>query len=98
MGISLITRETLKEVLHFGVFVFITAVTTMLIWNIPTFFAGRFLGAQAVAFLSISLLLLEQVQRIAGGFGFSLIPVAGKYGALGEMDKLQILAVKGTKY
>ena len=53
LGLTIITKQTAKEVMHFGVFVFITAVTTMLLWNIPTFFAGRFLGAQAVAFLSL---------------------------------------------
>lgn len=98
LSISSIDKATVKKVMHFSVFVLIMAVTTMLIWNIPMFLAGRFYGLQAVAFLSLPLLLLEQIQRVSGGFGFSLIPVAGKYEALGKAEMLRVLTVKGTKY
>ncbi len=98
LGISMITMDTAKEVMSFSIFVLIMGVTTMLIWNIPTFFAGRFYGAEAVTFLSFSVLLLDMIQRVAGGFGFSLIPVAGKYSALGEAEILRKLTTVGTKY
>lgn len=98
LDIRTIEMDTVKEVMNFSVFVLIMAVTTMLIWNIPVFLTGRLYGAEAVAFLSLALLLLDQVQQVAGGFGFSLIPVAGKYGALGEAEMLRMLTIKGTKY
>ncbi len=98
LGISIISRDTVKEVMSFSVFVLIMGVTTMLIWNIPTFFAGWLYGAEAVTFLSFSVLLLDMIQRVAGGFGFSLIPVAGKYSALGEAEILRKLTTVGTKY
>jgi O-antigen/teichoic acid export membrane protein len=98
LSISTINKAVVKEVIQFSVFVLIMAVTTILIWNVPMFLTGRFYGPQALAFLSLPLLLLEQIQRIAGGFGFSLIPVAGKYEALGKAEMLRVLTIKGTKY
>jgi len=98
INLLMVDKSTAKEVMNFSSFVLVMSVTTMLIWNVPVFLAGRFYGPEAVAFISLPLLLLDQVQRVAGGFGFSLIPVAGKYGALGEAEKLRELTVKGTKY
>jgi O-antigen/teichoic acid export membrane protein len=98
LRISSVSTNIAKETMSFSVFVFIMAVTTMLIWNAPMLLAGRFYGPETVAFISLPLLLLEQVQRIAGGFGFVLVPVAGKYSAAGKPEMLQKLTITGTKY
>jgi len=73
-------------------------VTTMLIVNMPTFFAGKLYGSEYVAFLSLTVLVLSQIQLISGGFAFALIPVAGKYGVLKDQNVLKDIMVRGTKF
>jgi O-antigen/teichoic acid export membrane protein len=98
LGLRTIERSVVKEVVGFSVWLTIMAITTMLIVNAPTFFAGRLYGPQEVALVSLSLLVLSQLQRISGGFAFSLIPVAGTRGALEDEAGLRQIVVRGTKY
>jgi len=98
LGLRTIERSMVKEVIGFSVWVTIMAVTTMLIINAPTFYVGRFYGPEEVAFMSLSLLVLSQVQQLSGGFAFALIPVAGKYAALKDQASLQQIMVRGTKF
>jgi len=98
LSVSLVTKDTVKEVTGFSVFVLVMAVTTVLIWNAPMFLAGRLYGPEAVAFLSLPLLLLGQIQQGAEGFSFSLLPAASRYNALGKTEMLKKLTLTGTKY
>ncbi|MHC5060997.1 MAG: lipopolysaccharide biosynthesis protein [Planctomycetota bacterium] len=98
LSLGKIDKAIVKEVVGFSVWVLLMGVTTMLIVNIPTFFAGKLYGAEYVAFLSLTVLVLSQIQRISGGFAFVLIPVAGTYGALEDQNVLKDIMVRGTKF
>jgi len=98
LGLEMIDKAIVKEVVGFSVWVLLMGVTTMLIVNMPTFFAGKLYGSEAVAFLSLTVLVLGQVKRISGGFAFALIPVAGKYGVSKDQNVLKGIMVRGTKF
>jgi O-antigen/teichoic acid export membrane protein len=93
-----IDRAVVTEVLGFSVFVTLISFTTTLIANAPTFLVGKLYGSEAVAYLSLPMLVLGQLQRLSGGFAFTLIPVAGKYRAETNSQVLQELMVRGTKF
>jgi len=93
-----ITKSSVKEILRFSFYVMLSAITTMLIVNAPTFLAGRWFGADAVAFMALPALALNLLQRFSGGFAFALIPVAGTKKALKDHDALRRLTVTGTKF
>lgn len=93
-----ITRDLVKDFFGFSVYVLLMAITTMLIVNSPTLIAGKLYGTEAVAFISLPLLVLNQIQNFAGGFAFALIPVAGKFGVLKDRAALQTIILRGTKY
>jgi O-antigen/teichoic acid export membrane protein len=97
LNILSINKGIAKEVMSFSVFVLITAVTSMLIMNSPVFLTGRLYGPEYVAFISLPLLIVSQLQRLSAGFAYVLIPVASKYGALGKEGRLQELTTVGTK-
>lgn len=86
------------EMLKFSAYVLIVGITTMLIMNSPIFIIGRLYGAGSVAFISLPLLVIGQIQQVSGGFAFALIPVAGKYGALKDRDAIRQVLIKGTKF
>lgn len=96
--IDVITSSMMKQFFGFSAYVLLMAITTILIVNAPTLIAGKLYGPQAVAFISLPLLVLNQIQNIAGGFAFTLIPVAGKLGELADRSALRELVVRGTKY
>ena len=98
LGLEMIDKAIVKEVVGFSVWVLLLGVTTMLIANMPTFFAGKLYGSEAVTFLSLTILVLGQIQRISGGFAFALVPVAGKYGVLKDQNVLKDIMVRGTKF
>jgi O-antigen/teichoic acid export membrane protein len=93
-----IEKGVVREVCGFSFYVMTLGITTMLIVNTPTFFAGRLYGAESVAFISLSVLVLSQIRRVAAGFAPVLIPVAGKYGALDDKKILQKILIRGTKF
>ena len=93
-----VDKEIVKEVLGFSIFVLIVAFTTMLINNSPTILAGKFLGAKAVTYVSIPILVLGQVQRISGGFAFPLVPVVGSLYAKDNTEDISVLWKKCTQY
>ncbi len=97
VGINKVTADVAQEVLGFSAFVTVIGVTTMLISNAPTFLVGKFYGLEAVAYLSLPLLIIGQLQRLSGGFAFTLIPVAGKYHAQANGEMLQAVMVRGTR-
>ncbi len=94
---SNISKEVVSEVFGFSVFVTVVGITTMLMAQIPTLLAGKFYGSEAVAFLSLPILVLGQLQRLSGGFAFTLIPVAGKYRAQENDQMLRTMMQKGTR-
>jgi len=98
LGLRFIDKNTVRDIFAFSSYVMILGITSMLIVSIPTFLAGRFYGPEAVAYISLSVLVLNQLERIAGGFAPVLIPVAGKYGALNDTTTLRMIMVRGTKF
>jgi len=91
-------RDLVKDVLGFSAFVLIYSLMSILIENLPIFFAGRFFGAEAVAYIALPLLLLAQLSKLSGAFAKTLVPVAGKFGALGRMEVVRDMVVRGTKF
>ena len=98
LGLEMMDKATVKEVIGFSVWVLLMGVTTMLIVNMPVFFVGRLYGSVYVAFYSLSVLVISQIQQISGGFAFVLIPVAGKYGLSEDRSILKDIMVRGTKF
>lgn len=98
LGLRFIDKDIVRDIFGFSAYVMILGITTMLIVSAPTFLAGRFYGPEAVAFISLPVLALSQLQRLSGGFAFTLIPVAGKYGALKDRAALEDIMIRGTKF
>jgi len=97
-SIKLVNKNVAKEMLGFSLWVTLLGITTVLISGAPTFFAGKLYGAESVAFFSLSLLVVTQLEQISGGFALALIPVAGKHKAMQNTGVLQELMVRGTKF
>lgn len=98
LSLKIIDKSVVKEVISFSVWITLLGVTTMFIVNAPTFLTGRLFGAEAVAFISLPLLILNQLERISGGFAVAVIPVASKYGALENQKVLEQIMIRGTKF
>ncbi len=98
LRIGTVTSRLMRQFFGFSAYVLLMTITTILIMNAPTLIAGRLYGPQAVAFISLPLLVINQIQNIAGGFAFTLIPVAGRLGELADHSALRELVVRGTKY
>jgi O-antigen/teichoic acid export membrane protein len=98
IGVRTLSRAIAREVFGFSASVLLMGVTTMLIINAPTFLAGRLCQPEDIAYISIALLVLNQLQAVAGAFAFTLIPVAGKYATLKDQNTLRQIIITGTKF
>ena len=91
------SRERLKEVTGFSVFILIIDLANKLNYSTDAIVIGAFLGTSAVAIWAVAQRLIEIVQRITDQLNAVLFPVVVDNSTVQRTDKLQKILIQGTR-
>jgi O-antigen/teichoic acid export membrane protein len=94
----LIRRDTLRELVHFGIYAFIADVGAQLIFYTGSLVIGILIGAAAITVYNIGLMLVEHSLNLMKEFRKVLMPDLLKLSGLGALGETRWLILKSTRF
>lgn len=94
---SLFSREKLREVTSFSMYVFVIDIAIQIGFNLDNLVVGAFLGTAAVAVYSVAARLADYQRQLCNQFNSFLFPVVVDFGTRGNRDALRATLVDGTR-
>src|SRR2546423_1883136 len=89
--------DILKAFAGYSVWIFLVHIFGQVIYYTDNLVVGAFVSVAAVAFYSIGGSLIEYLRTVVSSLTTTFMPLASSYEASGEVDKLRLLLINGTR-
>jgi len=98
VGFGFIRKKTSLELLSFGIFAFIADIGVQLVFYTDSLIIGCFIGAGAIAFYNIGLMLVEHGRNLLKQFRNVITPDLLKSGGRSNLSETQWLMIKSIRF
>lgn len=98
LGRNHLNRSVLKEVYAYGLWSFLIAMASRVLYDVDSILIGIFMPTAAITHFAIANNLVRYLRQLAYGFGNVFNPAASDLEAKSEHERLGSLVTYGTRY
>jgi len=91
-------KEVFKKIFGFSIFLFLSNLAGLVIFNFDNFVIGAFVSVSAVSIYGVAYVFQNGLRMVNGLVGSPLFPVGANMEGKNETEKQKELFLKGTKY
>jgi O-antigen/teichoic acid export membrane protein len=95
---SFVNKQTIKELLGYGIISFFIVVTWMVIFNSDNIVIGAFLSTTDVTYFSIAGMMINYLRTLISSIGVPLTPTISHFDASGDYGEIGKLYKKLSRY